>query len=238
MVKMMREVSKEIYIAALLITTGVLILGVLLGFVIESTRTAYIEEKYRMQDLDYRSTQLQYEVLSLLEEKENCPAIYQTLYTNLEELEKTRVRLETYSDGATIEKQEFEALEREYFQAEVRYWLLVTKAKEICNHDIVTLLSFYSDENECPLCDQQSFVLNYLKKTLDEKLLIFSFNVKTVDEPTIRILKTAFSVETYPSLVINDELFLGLNDVDFLFPIICEKYEEAPEECDVWEKTE
>jgi hypothetical protein len=235
---MTRKISKDVYVIAFLITTGVLILGVLLGLVIENARTSYIEEKYTIQDLDFRSSQLQYEVLSLLEEKENCPAIYQTLYLNLQELEKTRERIEGYSQDATIEKTAFEYLEREYFQVEVRYWLLATRAQEICDHDIVTLLSFYSDEEECPLCDQQSFVLSYLKKALGEKLLIFSFNVKTVDEPMIGILETAFNIESYPSLVINEDVFTELNDVDVLFPVICEKYEEKPTACAEWEADE
>jgi hypothetical protein len=231
----MRKISKEIYIIAFLITAGILVLGLLLGMVIESARTAYLEEKYTAQDLDFRSSQLQYEFLNLLEEKENCPAIYETLYTNLQELEQTRERLEGYSEDATIEKTEFEYLEREYFQVEVRYWILATQAKEICDHDIVTLLSFYSDEEECPTCDEQSFVLSYLKKALGEQLLIFSFNVETIDEPMIDILKSAFGVEEYPSLVIDEDVFTGLNDVDALFPIICEKYEEVPASCISWQ---
>jgi len=233
---MTRIVSKDKYIIALIATTGIFILGLLLGLVIENARTGYIDDKYADQDLDFRSSQLQYEFLNLLEEKENCPAIYQTLYANLEELEKTRVRIESYTKDATIEKSEFQALEREYFLTEVRYWMLATKAKEICDHDIVTVLNFYSDEEECPLCNQQSFVLGYLKKSLGERLLIFSFNVKTVDEPMIEILKTAFNVETYPSLVINEELFTDLNDVDVLFPVICDSYEEEPEACLDWEE--
>jgi hypothetical protein len=226
-----REISKDVYIIAFIITTGVLILGVLLGLVIENARTAFIEEKYTLQDLDFRSSQLQYEFLNLLEEKENCPAIYQTLCTNLQELEKTRERIESYSQDATIEKTEFEYLEREYFQVEVKYWLLATRAQDICNHDIVTLLSFYSDEKECPLCDQQSFVLSYLKKALGEQLLIFSFNVNTVDEPMIDILKSAYNIESYPSLVINEDVYTDLNDVDVLFPVICDKYIEKPDAC-------
>lgn len=228
---MERKISKEKYILAFVATAGIFFLGILLGLVVENERTGYIEEKYAEQDLDFRSAQLQYEFLNILEEKENCPAIYKTLYANLEELEKTRERIESYSKDATIEKNEFEHLEREYFLAEVRYWLLATKAKELCAYDIVTLLSFYSDEEECPLCDQQSFVLSYLKKTFGEKLLIFSFNTKTGNEPMIEIVKTAYAVEEYPSIVMNENVYTGLNDVDVLFPIICNEYKEKPGVC-------
>ncbi len=229
-----RQISKEIYIIALIATTGIFVLGLLLGLVMENARTQYVENRYVEQELDFRSSQLQYEYLNLLEQKENCPAIYETLYTNLEDLEKTRVRIETYGDDATLAKDDFELLEREYFLAEVRYWLLANRAKEICDHDIVTLLSFSSDEEECPSCDEQSFVLSYMKKELGEKLLIFSFNVKTVDEPMIEILKTAYTITTYPSIVVNDDLYVALHDVNVLMPAVCQEYEETPEACAQW----
>lgn len=229
-----RSISKDKYIIAAIATTIIFVLGVLLGLVMENERTRYIENKYSDQELDFRSSQLQYEYLTLLEKKENCPAIYETLYTNLDDLEKTRVRLETYTNDATLSKTEFELLEREYFLAEVRYWLLATKAKELCAHDVVPILSFYSNEEECPKCDEQSFVLNYMKKALGEKLLIFSFNVKTVGEPIIDILKTAYNVTEYPSIVVNEELYTGLHDVEILMPRVCEAYQESPEECQEW----
>ncbi len=229
-----RQLSKEIYIIAAIATTGIFFLGLLLGLVIENARTAYVDNKYLQQELDFRSSQLQYEYLNLLEEKENCPAIYETLYTNLEDLEKTRVRIETYSDDATITKDAFELLEREYFLAEVRYWLLANRAREICDHDIVTLLSFSSDKEACATCDEQSFVLSYMKKELGEKLLIFSFNVKTVDEPMIAILKTAYNITEYPSIVVDDALYAQLHDVNVLMPMVCTEYEETPEACAAW----
>lgn len=229
-----RKLSKDKYIIAAVATLIIFILGVLLGLIIENERTRYIEDKYTEQELDFRSSQLQYEYLNLLEKKENCPAIYKTLSANVDELEKTRVRLETYTDDATLSKAEFELLEREYFLAEVRYWLLATKAKELCAHDVVTILSFYSDEEECPKCDEQSFVLSYMKKILGEQLLIFSFNVKTVNEPIIEILKTSYNVTEYPSIVLNEQLYAGLYDVEILLPTVCAEYKETPEQCQEW----
>ena len=42
-------------------------------------------------------------------------------------------------------------------------------------------------------------------------------------------------IEQYPSLVINEERYTGLNDVDILFPIICESYSNKPDACKEWE---
>lgn len=229
-----RPISRRIYIIALCATAGIFILGLLLGLVIENMRTSYIDNKYIKQELDFRSSQLQYEYLNFLEEKENCPAIYETLYANLEELEKTRVRVENYKEDATLTQGESSFLVRQYFLAEVRYWLLAQKAKAICNHDVVTVLSFYSDQEECTDCDQQSFVLTYMKQVLGERLLIFSFNVKTVDEPIIGILKTAYNITGYPSVVINQKSYAGFHEVDELLPEVCAEYQEVPEKCLQW----
>ncbi len=230
-----RPLSKRIYLIAFFATAGIFILGLLLGLIIENARTSYIDNKYMKQDLDFRSSQLQYEYLNFLEEKENCPAIYETLYANLEELEKTRVRIENYKEDATVTQEESELLIRQYFLVEMRYWLLAQKAKDICNHDVVTILSFYSDQEECPNCDQQSFILTYMKQVIGERLLIFSFNVKTLDEPLIGILQSAYNITEYPSLVMNENPYLGLHDVDQLFPKVCALYQSPPKECQQWQ---
>jgi len=109
--------------------------------------------------------------------------------------------------------------------------MLAKKTKEMCDYDVVTLLYFYSNDEECADCTEQSFVLTYLKKLFGDKLLIFSFNSEITEEPMIGILKTAYGLESYPALVIDDDLFTGYQSNDDLMDLICSTLTDAPEQC-------
>jgi len=227
----MRKMSTDKYIVAALITAGVFILGLLLGLVIEGKRVSYIEDMSREQNLDFSSLQLQYAYIDQLSQENNCEAVSKTFEKNIENLESTRIRLENFDESAKLNKQEFDLLKREYTLAQIRYWLLAKKTKELCAEDIVTILYFFSDDKECPQCDNQAFVLTYLKKRFKEKLLIFSFDSKFADEPLISILKTTYDISTFPALVIEGDKYEGLTNTEEVLANICPYYSTKIDEC-------
>ena len=228
---MVRKLSKETYYIAFLITAGIFLLGLLLGLVIEGERTDFVQEEYQKQKITFTSSQLQYEIFNELQKEENCPAMFQTFYTNLEELERTRERLEEYDNKATIGKESFALLQREYLLEEMQYWLLATDIKNSCNFDVVTILYFYASEEDCPDCDKQSFVLSYLKELFGDKLLIFSFNAEVNEEPLVSILETAFNITTHPGLVIDENSFTEFIDKDTLLKEVCSHFKEPIDVC-------
>lgn len=227
----MAAISKEVYFVAFLITTGVFLLGLLLGFVIEGKRVMMVQEKDQEQKIAFSSAQLQYQFLQQLQNEKNCPAMFTAFYDNLEDLEETRIRLEKYDRKATLDKKSFELLQREYLLAEVRYWLLASDIKKICDFDVVTALYFYSDEDSCDTCDNQAFVLSYLKDLFGDKLLVFSFNAKIEHEPLIDLLKTAHNVTTYPSVVVDNITYHGFRDKDLLLQDVCLLLKEKTDPC-------
>ena len=227
----MRKVSKDKYIIAALITAGIFTLGLLLGLVIEGKRVSYIEEVSKGQNLDFSSLQLQYAYIDQLSQENNCEAVSKTFEKNIENLETTRLRLENFDDKARLNKLEFDLLKREYTLAQIRYWLLAKKTKELCGDDIVTILYFFSDEEECSQCDNQAFVLTYLKKRFEEKLLIFSFDSKFTEEPLINILKTTYDISTFPTIVIEGEKYEGMTKTEEVLEEICPYYKSEIEEC-------
>ncbi len=196
----------------------------MLGLVIEEKRTRYIESASKKQNIEYSSLQLQYSFIDALGKEENCEAVAKTLEENIKSLESTRERLETFDKHSTINKEDFNLLKREYVLAQIRYWLLVRRAKKLCKREIATILYFYSDDKECPDCEKQAFILTYLKKLFKERLLIFSFDSKQKDEPMISILKKTYNISIYPTLVIEEKSFSGLQTKNEILKEICKYY--------------
>lgn len=227
----MRSLSKDKYIIAGAITLGIFLLGLFLGLAIEGKRVNYIESVGRKQNLDFSSLQLQYAFIDQLSQEKNCLAVQKTFEQNINNLESTRIRLENFDRDATLNKNEFDILKNEYILAQIRYWLLAERTKELCGSDIVNILYFFSDERECQDCERQAFVLTYLKKKFTDKLLIFSFDSKFENEPMIPLLKKTYNVTNYPTIVIEGKPKQKFQDKDAILKEICSRYREKTEDC-------
>ena len=83
----MREYSRKRYLLTFVLTSFIFVFGLMLGLVMEGTRTSYLEDLSTQQSLDYSSLQLQYEFINQLGEEGNCKAISKTFDHSVESLE-------------------------------------------------------------------------------------------------------------------------------------------------------
>ncbi len=226
-----RVVSREKYIFAGLIVMGIFFLGFLLGFVIDMKRAEYIQKEGRINSMDFNSLQLQYAFIDQLSQEKNCDAVSKLFDSSIDQLEAARIKLEGYDVNAKINKDEFQLLKRDYIQAQIRYWLLSKKRSEICQDDTVNLLYFFSDPKECPECDNQAFVLTYLKMKFKNKLLNFVFDSKINDEPMVELLMKSYDVKTFPTVIVNDKKFEGFVSKEVLLKELCEYSRNKTGEC-------
>ena len=219
------------YLLAGFITLLIFLLGMLLGLVVEGKRVDYIQTQSKSQNLDFVSLQLQYQLISELSQERNCPAVSAAFNDFLKELGKTEERLIEYDKEATINKEDFALLKQEYVQAEVNYWMLAKRTKDVCKSDFVTLLYFYAPSEICKECDNQGFVLTYLKDKLKDKLLIFSFDSSFTNEQIIGMLTKTYNITAYPTLILENETVSGFHDSSYLMKEICKYYNNTPEIC-------
>jgi len=154
-----------------------------------------------------------------------------TFDVSVKSLDRTRERLENYDRDATLNKRDFELLQRDYSLGQVRYWLLAEQVKKLCDTDTVTVLYFFSDEATCPDCDEQSFVLTYLKRRFEDRLLNFVFDERLTSEPMIGILKSTYNITEFPAIIIGGRKFEGFQSRQNLLDVICPLYEEPFDLC-------
>jgi hypothetical protein len=228
---MVRSMNTRRYILAGVITIGIFLLGLMMGFVIEGKRVTFVENLFDDQRAEFESSQLQYAYIQSLESKGECPGIYSIFFENLKELDKASKRLETYVQESKINDEGFNSLKREYTIEQLRYWLLSKQTRDTCDDDLVRVLYFFSNGEDCDNCEQQGFVLDYLKKVYGQKLLIFSLDADFEQEPMIPILKRQYEISEFPTLIIEDEKIEGFTDVDELQTKICSLFEKQPPEC-------
>jgi len=226
-----RPMNKRRYLLAALLTALIFTLGLMLGLVIEGKRVDISQQNANEQRLDLSSLQLQYAYIDQLAQEGNCPALAKSFDTNVNTLESTRIRLESYYNGASVNKDEFDVIRREYTIAQFNYWLFAKKYKDLCDADITTVIFFYDDDDKCDKCNDQGFVLSYLKNVFDEKLLNFAIYARYEDEPIVDIIRNTYDVTIYPTLIIEDEKVEGFLNRDDLKAMICSNLNDDHPEC-------
>jgi len=219
----MRKISRTRYVVAAAIAVCVFLLGLFLGLVIENMRIEYVQKNDKLHQMEYNSLQLLYTYVDQLSQSKECEAIPKIYDLSLQHLETTRIRLENYERDSTLNEREFNILRREYVQAELRYWLLAQRIKQMCGLDIVSVLYFYSTDKECPQCNEQAFVLTYLKDIFKQDLLIFALDSNYDEEPLIPVLKRSYNIEEYPTIVVDGKVFSGFTGKEIILDEVCSK---------------
>lgn len=237
MVKRNKNLRKKIlrrYAASLVVTFLLFLLGVSLGVIIDQERVKWSEKQARINEIKYESSQIQYLLLSELEENKNeCTVLQKALEKNIAELAENLEKMLEYEKNSYINKQEYSTLKRKYLLSNLKYWLLSKKVVKVCpNYDVVNVLYFYSTE-KCKICPDQGVVLTYFKKLLDEKLLVFPIDIDLKkEEPTIELLMVKYNITKLPSLVINEKKYEGIIYKKDLGRIICKEYKRTPVVCE------
>ncbi len=219
-----RKIKKSRYLIAFLLTAAVFTIGILIGLLINTERTSFLERENKLQRLDYDSIQLQYLYLTnTLKKDQDCLSATKALEKQISDLGVLGNKLENFIEDGTANIDDYNLLKREYTLAELRYWLFIKNIKDICDSDNVGLLYFYSNNN-CDECRTQGLILGKVKSDLKDKLLVFSLD-HDFNEPLLNIIKDRYNVTKLPALIIDDEKYEGLHDDEDLLRIICPRYQ-------------
>ena len=222
-----RKFDKNRYWIAFLITLAVFSIGMFFGFWMDTARVDYMAQISNIQELNYRSLQLQYQLVSDDVLKDECRAIKELFDTFIIELEQSRERIEVYSEDAKVKKDEFQTLLRRYTLSQINYWYISNKFKEKCpkSSDYVTIVYFHSNPSECPKCDDQGAILDYFKLKLKQNILIFAISENTKMEPTVSLIKNSYNVTTYPTLIIDNDLVTDFVSREELRSVLCSRFQ-------------
>ncbi len=225
-----RKIRTSRYVIAGLLTLLIFVLGLLLGFVIEGERIGYIKQENTMQKLDFNSLQAQYAYMDQLGAERDCDKLKKTFEQSVNNLETARIKLVSYSEGTQTNEFEFDILKREYMIDQIQYWLFSKRVNQLCKNGSASILYFYSTIEKCPDCQQQEFVLTYLKKRLGDKLLNFGIDSEYTQEPMINLLKVNYGVTTFPTLIIEGKKVDGFASKEQILSEICKKLKDS-EDC-------
>lgn len=103
-----------------------------------------------------------------------------------------------------------------YVKAELIHHNMVKSYREKCNMNFVTILYFYSnEENLREESERLSLILDALKRKSSDKIMIYSLDFN-LDNNEIENLKQEFNITSAPIIVINEKEIKNPSNIDEL----------------------
>ncbi len=209
---MIRKIPSSRYIAVLSITVIIFGIGIFLGQFIADLRISELRETQENMKSYLLSLSLQNELAS-------------EFICDIDVFELTRERttmgleLNSLEGRLGSKNPEVIRLKKDYSLLSIRQWLLIEEAKKRCNQDYVVIVFFYSNEENRSESQSQGLVLDYLYSKYPDKVVIYSFDIN-LDDPSLNTLKRILNVSSAPSVIINNRLYEGFQEVDTLEALI------------------
>jgi glutaredoxin len=207
-----QKVNWKVYTTAAIITIFVFSIGIGIGYMISN-------EKYNIMYYDMENLKVQQrdmEVESML-----INSLGSNTCSNLNyEIEKTATQSTSlgeklsYYNNEIMRNPDFLILKKNYIISLIQFWSYWEMFKKNCNSSVNTVLYFYSIK-DCNECQAQGFVLSFLKEKYPSDIMVFAMD-KDEDLYSLNLIKDTYNVTKAPTLVINNQKYEGLSDINEL----------------------
>jgi hypothetical protein len=199
-----KKINKMKLLATFSLATLIFLVGIIFGNYVSNKKIGVIQDI----EQDLRTDTVAAETQYLLLTQSPCRDVDTTPLT--EELYQLGSKI-SYMENQLGEKNKEVIRLKEYYSIlEIKHWLLLKKIQTDCKQDYNLILYFYSSKEACPNCEQQGFILNYIKKK-HENTKIYSFDINNKNS-ALNTLKVMYNITGTPSLVINDISSLGFKE--------------------------
>ncbi|MAE12945.1 hypothetical protein CMO92_00125 [Candidatus Woesearchaeota archaeon] len=207
-----KKINPKKYALTLLITMILFISGLVIGATVSNIKLGKLDDLQQ----DIRTDTLDIEVQYRLFEEEPCRGINSTPLTD--QLYELSLKLDFMENSLGEDDPNVLRLKEYYGLLELRHWVFVRKVGSSCNQTIVPILYFYSNEGDCPKCEEQGFILSYIRKT-HPYINVYSFDIN-IDNGALSTVKRIFKVKDTPTLVVVNSTYTGFQSKAVLKDII------------------
>lgn len=215
----------NLYFKTFIVSFIIFILGIFIGLNIEKYVASDVTEQTKQIENSIQEMELEMLYFQNIEQAESCGFLNEVVRRTNINLDELSLQLSHYSEEKILfTRNEAKGLKRKYTFLLIKDWLLQEKIKKDCGTKTISILYFY-DTEECDDCLIQGQVLSLFKEKLKEKLMIFPID-RNIETSMIGVLIKKFNINIVPSLVINGNVYVGIQSKDQLKKILCEKLDK------------
>jgi len=210
-----QKINKVKYLAVFAMTTLIFVMGILLGNYFSAQKLNQID--YHGQDLktDTLAMELQYEIIS----DEPCSHINSTPLA--EDLYEMASKLDYMENRLGEKNRDVLELKKQYSLLEIRHWLFMKKTNKECEANNTLILYFYSNEDDCPKCKTQGFILTWIRKNYPS-VYVYAFD-NNIKNAALNTIKDIYKIKGTPAIVVDKKTYNEFVGKDMIEMIVREK---------------
>jgi len=220
-------VDKKIFVTAGIITIVLFGLIYIANQLLNNQRETELEQ-LRDEVIDELENMKAFTAISgLIGEEDNCDILQAQLYYFDESVWDLGKKLDSYEEASRniFVNPYYKQQKKRFVVNELLYLSMLEKMKQTCNSTTpVSIIYFYANAKDCPDCDAQAFVLTDINNEIDEELAIFSLD-SDLDLIATNVLAEYYNISYLPCIVIEDNVYCGLQDKKTIINYMCEEIE-------------
>ncbi|MFC1723065.1 hypothetical protein ACFL0V_02920 [Nanoarchaeota archaeon] len=193
-----QKADKNKYIAVFAITTLVFVVGILLGNYFSEQKLDQVDHLGQNLKIDTLAMELQYELIA----EDPCAHVNNTLLA--EDLYEMASKLDYMENRLGEDNPDVVELKKYYSLLELRHWLFMKKTNAECGVNNTLVIYFYSNEDDCPKCKTQGFILTWVRKNYPS-VYVYAFDYN-IENAALDTIKDLYDVTGFPSVVIMGEV--------------------------------
>ncbi len=203
-----KEMDSMKYLAAFLLTVIVFAIGVAIGNYFNAQKVERVKAIENDIRLDTLGAEIQQEILT----EEPCKFVNSTPLT--EDLYELSRKLNHVENIYGQDDESVLRLKERYSLLELRHWLYIKRIKQECGKDLVPILYFYNNDKNCDKCEDQGYVLTYIRRKYDN-VRVYSYDIR-IDNTALETVKEIYDVNSAPTVIIDGTKhgFMTRDDVE------------------------
>ena len=187
------------YTVTFLLTIIIFSTGIFLGNYLSEKKLDSLSEVENRVRMDTLSAEVQYQILI------GNPCQFVNSSTLAEDLYELAEKLDFLEGIFGEDDEDVLRLKEQYSLIEIRHWLYIRQTNEECGTNNKPILYFYSNEGDCPDCEEQGMVLSYLRKKYPD-IRVYSFDMN-IDNSAIQTVQEIYNVQSAPTIIIGYQVF-------------------------------
>jgi hypothetical protein len=196
------------YVFVLIITVAIFATTFYISAYFNNLRTAEMRAVENKISLDLLSSETQFSLLA----EASCKDIGKSSILS-KEINTLAEKLSYMEEKFGATNEEVLGLKKYYSLLEIKDYLLMKRVSEKCGVTPISILYFYSNAGDCPLCEKTGYVLTYLNQQYPQ-IRVYSFDYN-LDLSAVQTLISVFKVKnTLPAIIVGEDVHYGLSTLD------------------------
>lgn len=201
-----RKVDWE-YLVLAFFATAIIMAGIFyLGTQLDSYKVDELRNDVRQIEVEQRSHALGLQLAESVE-GERCEAMKSWMNSTVPEIRDLRKKVAAYESSSKIDNSDYELVKKRYMNLVVQNLIEVRQMEQNCGDEVVNVVYLYT-KNDCDRCEDQGTVLTYYRRNYPEEVVVHPLDTD-LEMKSIKFIEEFYNVESYPSLIIEGEVYEG-----------------------------